>query len=231
MAIDKKYNYVYRTVNKLNDMEYIGVHSTDNLEDNYIGSGTYLNNAIKKYGRENFKKDIIEFYDSREEAFRKEKEVVCIEYVKNNKVYNLVLGGGNAYGRDVSIKKFKKGEENQLFIDFSNGLKDEGFRKDYDEQQVFYVDEYELENFKKEIAATKLYCELYYKNDIGKKIQIMITEFASDTAFDMCKIVTNYWNDRRYHEDAFKMYKQLLTKNWCNLSNTSIIRIKKLIAA
>lgn len=224
--MEKKYNYVYKIRNKLNDMEYIGVHSTDNLDDEYFGSGIYLKNAIKKYGKENFEKHIIEHYDSRKEALNKEKEIVCVEYVRDKKVYNLVLGGGTIYGRGESIHKFKKGEETQLFIDFSNGLQDKELKQDYENIRIFCVDEYELQNYKKEIEAQKIYYELHYPKDVGSKLRIMITEFAIDTVYDMCKILTNYWNDNRYHKEALGMYKNMLSKNWCNLSNTSIIRIK-----
>ena len=52
------YFYLYQIINKLNDKIYVGVHKTDNLNDGYMGSGKILNRAIKKYGVENFEKDI-----------------------------------------------------------------------------------------------------------------------------------------------------------------------------
>lgn len=52
----KKYHLIYKTTNLLNGKIYIGKHTTTNKEDNYLGSGIKLINAIKKYGRENFKK-------------------------------------------------------------------------------------------------------------------------------------------------------------------------------
>ena len=72
----RKYNYVYITTNKINGKFYIGKHSTDNLNDNYLGSGIMLNKAIKKYGKEKFKQRILCFCDSEEEAFEVEKYLV-----------------------------------------------------------------------------------------------------------------------------------------------------------
>ena len=59
-----KYYIVYKTTNLVNNMYYVGCHQTDNLNDGYIGSGKYLKRAIKKYGIENFKFDILYFLSS-----------------------------------------------------------------------------------------------------------------------------------------------------------------------
>lgn len=52
---------VYQTTNKLNNKIYIGVHSTKNINDGYLGSGTALKKAVKKYGKQNFKRIILNF--------------------------------------------------------------------------------------------------------------------------------------------------------------------------
>jgi len=72
----KKYNFVYKTTNLINKKIYVGVHSTDNLDDGYLGSGKRLLLAIRKYGKENFKREIISFVDSREDAYKLESEIV-----------------------------------------------------------------------------------------------------------------------------------------------------------
>jgi len=63
-------HFVYITTNLINGKQYIGDHSTYNLEDGYIGSGkTALIPAIKKYGKQNFQRKILEFFDTKEDAF------------------------------------------------------------------------------------------------------------------------------------------------------------------
>lgn len=84
---------VYKTINIINNRYYIGVHRTKNINDKYLGSGVLLKTAIKKYGRENFKKEILEIFDSYEEAFNKEREIVTLELIEEGECYNLHCGG------------------------------------------------------------------------------------------------------------------------------------------
>ena len=51
-------HYVYQITNLINNKKYIGKHSGE-LNDSYLGSGENVKNAIKKYGKENFRKDIL----------------------------------------------------------------------------------------------------------------------------------------------------------------------------
>ena len=89
----KNYHYFYKITNIINGHYYYGVHNTNNLEDGYMGSGKYLLNAYKKYGKENFKKEILKFFDSSEEAFIYESKIVSKELVKDPNCYNVQQGG------------------------------------------------------------------------------------------------------------------------------------------
>lgn len=88
------YHCVYKTVNQINEYFYIGVHSTRNIYDDYLGSGNRLKHAIRKYGKENFQKEIIAVFNTKEEALSYEFEMVNEITLSNTYCYNLTIGGG-----------------------------------------------------------------------------------------------------------------------------------------
>lgn len=94
---NKKYHYLYKTTNLINNKYYYGMHSTNNLNDNYIGSGSYLRNAIHKYGKDNFKREIIKMFDTREELVKGEIELITIELLNQDLCMNLKPGGSGGF--------------------------------------------------------------------------------------------------------------------------------------
>jgi len=69
-------HYLYKIENKINKKIYIGIHSTENVDDGYMGSGSLITKAIEKYGKDNFSKTILKYCDSRELLVELEKKVV-----------------------------------------------------------------------------------------------------------------------------------------------------------
>ena len=109
-------HFVYITTNTVNDKQYVGDHSSDNLDDNYLGSGVAIRKAIKKYGKENFTKQILEQFNTKEEA-----EGAQIFYIEKFNTlipngYNISPSGGIHWGgvhSDESKRKMslsKKGK-------------------------------------------------------------------------------------------------------------------------
>lgn len=94
----KKFNFVYKVTNLINHKEYIGVHSTNKLEDGYLGSGTRITNAVKKYDPHNFKREIIYMAESLDEAFEEEARLVDLEYIQRPDTYNIRPGGRSSKG-------------------------------------------------------------------------------------------------------------------------------------
>lgn len=88
----KKYHVIYKTTNLKNGKYYIGKHSTNNLNDTYLGSGSVLKHAIKKYGKKSFSKTILFVFTDEKAAF--DAENVLVENFLNDPMcYNRVSGG------------------------------------------------------------------------------------------------------------------------------------------
>lgn len=100
--------YLYEIKNNINNKIYVGVHKTNTLNDGYMGSGKIIQQAIKKYGLDNFTKTILETFDSQEAMFVREREVVNEVFLAREDVYNLRQGGlgGFDYINSSGIVKF-----------------------------------------------------------------------------------------------------------------------------
>lgn len=103
---------IYKIINKINNKIYIGKSLENN--PNYFGSGLSINNAIKKYGKHNFEKVIIETCEN--ESILNDREKYWIEKLNttNRKIgYNIAQGGngGNTrlgYGEEELNKYYNK---------------------------------------------------------------------------------------------------------------------------
>ena len=88
---------IYKTTNLINNKNYIGQDSRNN--PSYLGSGKYFKYALKKYGKENFKKEILEEIDDSHEIIN-EREKYWIKFFRstdNNIGYNISLGGQSGF--------------------------------------------------------------------------------------------------------------------------------------
>jgi hypothetical protein len=88
---------VYKTICKINNKFYIGVHKTKNIDDGYLGSGNIIKRAIKKYGEENFERIILNILENAADAYAIEASLVTQELVESIECYNLKLGGLGGY--------------------------------------------------------------------------------------------------------------------------------------
>ena len=95
----KIHHYIYKVTNNITGKIYIGQHQTYRKYDYYLGSGKYILKAIKKYGKENFTKEILE------ECIpcRHYKDLAEIRYIREYNCihpngYNLSSGGNGPIG-------------------------------------------------------------------------------------------------------------------------------------
>lgn len=102
------YYYLYKTTNCINGKFYVGVHKTEEeFDENYYGSGLYIQRAIKKFGKENFRIEVIQYCNSEEEAYSLEKEIVNEEFIKREDTYNMKIGGKGGWptaGSDEALR-------------------------------------------------------------------------------------------------------------------------------
>lgn len=102
--------YLYKITNLVNERIYVGVHKTINENDGYMGSGKILKAAIRKYGIENFKKDVLEEFDTAAAMFAREAEIVNQAFVDRPDVYNIKCGGQGGFdhiNNNVALRQAK----------------------------------------------------------------------------------------------------------------------------
>ena len=94
--------YIYKITNLKNGKIYVGKREKPTFDANYWGSGKYLLNAINKYGKENFNRDVLEWCTTKEELHEREKYwIEKLDALSESVGYNLVPGGrgGSAFGK------------------------------------------------------------------------------------------------------------------------------------
>ncbi len=108
--------YVYETHNLINNCKYIGYCSKTPTESvSYLGSGTILGNAIKKYGKQNFQKTIIKEFNTEYEARMYEEYLIekC-DAVNSSEYYNLTKGGFGGFSESAIKSKTSDQTKNKI---------------------------------------------------------------------------------------------------------------------
>lgn len=94
---------------------YYGKHCTDNLKDGYFGSGVRWRRTLKKYGRKNFKMEILSFHNNSDELCKAERDLIGDLYNTDPWCLNLKEGGdkGTTISDEVKQKMSvaKKGKK------------------------------------------------------------------------------------------------------------------------
>lgn len=97
------YGFIYITTNLVNGKKYLGQRKYSNGWEDYLGSGILLKKALTKYGKENFKREIIVEAETREELNKLEFELIELHNCRNSELwYNIFKGGmgGSLKGED-----------------------------------------------------------------------------------------------------------------------------------
>lgn len=250
-------NYiVYCTTCKVNGKIYIGVHKTENPEifDGYIGNGlkvgwmiknpkTAFQYAVKKYGYKNFVRSTLYVFNTAEEAYSKEAEIVNLRFVKDNNNYNTSLGGissgtcyDSLYQYDYSgnfIKEWNSVQEAINFYGCNSNMFNMAITDKRSAFNSYWTKEYftnlDVSNYKKS-KHSEIYCYDLEGNLI--KLYNSVKEIESDLGFTNASI-----NDACQHKRPLKGYYFIsdntdvlnlikIRNNVLNLSDNSVSKYK-----
>lgn len=101
-------HYIYKTICNVTGRYYVGMHSTNNENDGYIGSGLHLRRSIRKYGVDKHTKEILSYHDTRELVIEAEKDSITADMVLDKNCMNLKLGGEGGFCSYEHMKKCTK---------------------------------------------------------------------------------------------------------------------------
>lgn len=174
-----KYHYFYKITNLINGHYYYGVHSTNNLEDNYMGSGVKLHKAFKIYGKENFKKEILKFFDTKEEAYLYELKIVDENLVRSKECYNICPGGLGSFNNNLILVHDKLNNTSKFVTkqEFDNNVNYESYNKNYvvvkdKNENIYRVNKNDEKYLNGELVHISTGTTVAIVNGINKRISI-----------------------------------------------------------
>lgn len=168
--------YIYEIINNINKKTYVGQHKSKTEKDNYFGSGTVLNQAFDKYGKENFSKIILEeipLNENLQEELNK-KEIFWINKRKfEGKAEYNISGGGQCCSNPFLYKT----EEEKKMIYEKMGKTRTGIPSKVAGKRIKHT---KKETLPKEEISKKF--KKINREKLGKEIIVMETEEAFNSA-------------------------------------------------
>jgi len=175
-------HYVYKIINLKNNKIYIGVRTHPNpFIDDYMGSSTIVQNIIEIEGIENFKKEIIKIFETREEAENYEGTFLTEEFCNNPNTYNINRTGIFANNKHSFRKDLWYDYYNEIRKQYNNGktLKELGTKYKCDRGTIKHIcsdilrtiSESQQLRFKKDITSGARDLE-FDKNNIEELIKL-----------------------------------------------------------
>lgn len=165
---------IYKITNTLNGKIYIGKHQTENINDNYFGSGVALNTAIKKYGKQSFTKEVLFVFDNENDMNSKEREIVTEEFIARRDNYNKAVGGeggsnfkGKKHTDETKLKLSKLSAGRKASIETRQKISEGNRRRVLSEETKRKLSEKAKLRFQTEEAKanhSKLMKDFYNKN-------------------------------------------------------------------
>ena len=125
---EKKYHIIYKITNLKTQRYYIGMHSTDNINDSYFGGGDIIKNSVKKHGRGAHFKEVLEYLPNRKSLAERERQIINEDLLNDPKCMNIIRGGEcGGFINESHMKKCCDAGNEKL----SELLKDPEYKKEF----------------------------------------------------------------------------------------------------
>ena len=195
-----KTHYVYKIENLIDGREYIGVRSHPHpITDCYMGSSKPLQEDIKRLGPTSFRKTILEYFDTREEAEARELELVNSKYVQDPNTYNLRTGG--RMGHPVHALRADVYQDTQFIIQrYLNGESAEQIAASYNVDAGVIRDKVISKDIKRtQSEANKLtrtkHPPASMRLDLNDEPNVIVTKYISGESVDAIARFNNCHRD------------------------------------
>lgn len=194
-------HYIYKITNKLNNKSYIG--KTINPVNRFAchcssRSKSYISRAIQKYGKDNFKFEVLEviqfLYEPSREDIKKyvdSREIFWISFYQTLlNGYNLTEGGEGAYGKNSSKL------QNNLSKNGTHPWQSEKYRKETSERMIKRHKESSINN-NHNFQSSEHRLLISNKNKISNSIEYICPHCN--------RKIKGIGNFKRYHNDNCKL--------------------------
>lgn len=190
---------VYKTTNLINGYIYIGVHHTNTPYqfDMYLANGIYINKpdsykkcktamqkAVSEFGIKNFRRETLAVFDTAEEAYDLEGELVNEEFLSRSDVYNMILGGRINHSDGIKCYQYDiNGNFLKEFISYEAAANDINIDATSIRRSVLYKylvkDQYYYSNQKVEILDITV-----YSKGLKKSVHRYLKNGTYDSSYD-----------------------------------------------
>lgn len=209
---------IYETINKINGKRYIGKDKHNN--PNYLGSGKILNKAIKKYGKENFIKTILEYCDSEDHMTKRERYWIEITNAQYSDIYYNIGPGGsggdnitNNPNRSMFIEKMTVINNDPQYLRTKAGHSEQTKRNQSAAAQGRYTLNWFQSKYGKE-EGERLYNERNHwlsTRYLDDKTERWLNELTADSLLELLKEKSQDQIKREYgitHKRLYKKYQE-----------------------
>lgn len=222
--------YVYKITNNINGKFYIGKRKHNfPYKDKYMGSGKLILLAIKKYGKDNFTKEILGIFDSDKDSSEFEKSLVTKEMVESENCYNMHEGGHGGFmhinnlppNERVNVISYKEkvqsgkisvgGDKSEYFTEESYKKMKRGSMKGIETLKNKSEEEKEITKNKISLASTgsknsQFGKKSYINVSTGEKKKFKENQIPVGWILTESFLEDKMKNSKRWYNDGYKNY-------------------------